>query len=66
MTGEALANVHKKFISEYQSTVSGMDMDEDKILAELDDYRELLHTIDELIGDAKTPRLDLEKRSMNA
>ncbi|WP_430607060.1 hypothetical protein IGJ55_000118 [Enterococcus sp. AZ170] len=66
MTGEALANAHKKFLSEYQSTVSGMDMDEDKILAEIDDYRALLHTIDELIRDAKTPRPDLEKRSMNA
>ncbi|WP_100630510.1 hypothetical protein, partial [Enterococcus ureilyticus] len=66
MTGEALANAHKKFLSEYQSTASGMDMDEDKILAEIDDYRALLHTIDELIRDAKTERPDLEKRSMNA
>ncbi|WP_438758207.1 hypothetical protein [Enterococcus sp. AZ126] len=39
MTGEALANAHKKFLSEYQATVSGLDMDEDKILAEIDDYK---------------------------
>lgn len=66
MTAEALTNAHKKFLSEYQATVSGSDMDEDKIQAEIDGYQDLLHTIDDLIRLAKTPRPDLERRSMNA
>ncbi|MGX7172391.1 polymorphic toxin type 44 domain-containing protein, partial [Enterococcus ureilyticus] len=44
----------------------GEDIDEDKIQAEIDQYQELLHTIDDLIRDAKRPRPDLERRSMNA
>lgn len=66
MTAEALTNAHKKFLSEYQATVSGSDMDEDKIQAEIDGYQDLLHAIDDLIRMAKTPRPDLERRSMNA
>ncbi|MDA9472822.1 T7SS effector LXG polymorphic toxin [Enterococcus sp. 5H] len=66
MTAEALTNAHKKFLSEYQATVSGSDMDEDKIQAEIDGYQDLLHAIDDLIRLAKTPRPDLERRSMNA
>ncbi|MGX7264556.1 T7SS effector LXG polymorphic toxin [Enterococcus crotali] len=66
MTAEAFTNAHKKFVSEYQATVGGEDIDEDKIQAEIDQYQELLHTIDDLIRDAKRPRPDLERRSMNA
>lgn len=66
MTAEAFTSAHKKFISEYQATVGGEDIDEDKIQAEIDQYQELLHTIDDLIRDAKRPRPDLERRSMNA
>lgn len=66
MTGEALANAHKKFLSEYQATVGGLDTDEDKIQAEIDGYQELLRSLDDLIRTAKTPRPDLERRSMNA
>lgn len=66
MTGEAFANAHKKFLSEYQSTVSGVDMDEDKMLAEIKGYEDLLHAFDELIRTAKTPKPDLEKRATNA
>ncbi|MDA9471948.1 transposase [Enterococcus sp. 5H] len=66
MTGEALANAHKKFLSEYQTTVNGSDLDEDQLVAEIDNYKALLDTIDDLIRDAKTHRTDLERRSMNA
>lgn len=66
MTGEALANAHKKFLSEYLATVNGSDLDEDQLVAEIDNYKELLNTIDDLIRDAKTHRTDLERRSMNA
>ncbi|WP_083244366.1 T7SS effector LXG polymorphic toxin [Enterococcus ureilyticus] len=66
MTAEAFTSAHKKFVSEYQATVGGEDIDEDKIQAEIDQYQELLHTIDDLIRDAKRPRPDLERRSMNA
>lgn len=65
MTAEALTNAHKKFLSEYQATVSGSDMDEGKIQAEIDGYQDLLHAINDLIRLAKTPRPDLERRSMN-
>jgi hypothetical protein len=66
MTGEAFTNAHKKFLSEYQATVGGIDMDEDEIQAEIDGYQNLLHALDDLIRMAKTPRPDLERRSMNA
>ncbi|MDA9472439.1 hypothetical protein C240_2659 [Enterococcus sp. 5H] len=66
MTGEALANAHKKFLSEYLATVNGSDLDEDQLVAEIDNYKALLDTIDDLIRDAKTHRTDLERRSMNA
>lgn len=66
MTGEALAIAHKKFLSEYQATVGGLDTDEDKIQAEIDGYQDLIHSLDDLIRMAKTPRPDLERRSMNA
>ncbi|MTD41968.1 hypothetical protein GIX45_25765 [Erwinia sp. CPCC 100877] len=66
MTAEAFTSAHKKFVSEYQTTVGGEDIDEDKIQAEIDQYQELLHTIDDLIRDAKRPQPDLERRSMNA
>ncbi|MGG5341622.1 T7SS effector LXG polymorphic toxin [Enterococcus sp. AZ192] len=66
MTGEALASAHKKFLSEYQATVGGLDTDEDKIQAEIDGYQDLIHSLDDLIRMAKTPRPDLERRSMNA
>lgn len=65
MTAEALESAHKKFLSEYQATVGGGDTDEDKIQEELDRYRNLLDTLDDLIRMAKTPRPDLEKRSLN-
>ena len=66
MTGEALLAAHKKFLSEYQATVSGLDMDEDELLAEIEGYEDLLRAFDELIRQAKTPRPDLEKRAQNA
>lgn len=66
MTGEALANAHKKFLSEYQATVGGGDIDEDEIQAEIDGYQELLRSLDDLIRTAKTSRPDLEQRSMRA
>jgi len=66
MTAEALESAHKKFLSEYQATVGGGDTDEDKIQAEIDGYRNLLDDIDDIIRIAKTPRPDLEKRSLNA
>ncbi|MDA9471879.1 ribonuclease domain-containing protein [Enterococcus sp. 5H] len=65
MTGEALANAHKKFLSEYLATVNGSDLDEDQLVAEIDNYKVLLNTIDDLIRDAKTQRTDLERRSVN-
>lgn len=66
MTGEALANAHKKFLSDYQATVGVGDIDEDKIQAEIDGYQELLRSLDDLIRTAKTYRPDLEQRSMRA
>ena len=33
MTAEAFTSAHKKFVSEYQATVGGEDIDEDKIQA---------------------------------
>lgn len=65
MTAEALESSHKKFLSEYQATVGGGDTDEDKIQEEIDRYRNLLDDLDDLIRMAKTPRPDLEKRSLN-
>lgn len=66
MTGEALANAHKKFLSDYQATVGVGDIDEDKIQAEIDGYQELLRSLDDLIRTAKTYKPDLEQRSMRA
>lgn len=66
MTGEALANAHKKFLSDYQATVGVGDIDEDEIQAEIDGYQELFRSLDDLIRTAKTSRPDLEQRSMRA
>lgn len=65
MTGEALEAAHKKFLSEYQSTVSSMDLDEDQLLEEIQRGEQLLQQIDHLIRTTKTQRPDLERRGMN-
>lgn len=65
LTGEALANGHKKFLSEFLATVNNSDLDEDQLEDEITQYKELLKTIDDLIRDAKTQRADLEQRSIN-
>ncbi|MDA9472183.1 T7SS effector LXG polymorphic toxin [Enterococcus sp. 5H] len=66
MTGEALEAAHKKFLSEYQSTVSSIDLDEDQLLEEIQRGEQLLQQIDHLISTAKTQRPDLKRRGMNA
>ncbi len=59
LTTEALQEAHKKFLSEFQA-FSGIDLDEEQLQREIDQYQQLLETIDEMIRDAKTPRPDLE------
>ncbi|OJG68159.1 hypothetical protein RV09_GL002270 [Enterococcus moraviensis] len=66
MTGEALESAHKKFLSEYQGTVSGIDTDEDLILEEINQFEQLKQRIDHQMSTAKTPRPDLERRYINA
>ncbi|MGX7264113.1 hypothetical protein [Enterococcus crotali] len=66
MTGEALESVHKKFLSEYQGTVSGIDTDEDLILEEINQFEQLKQRLDHQMSTAKTPRPDLERRYINA
>ncbi|WP_086444250.1 hypothetical protein [Candidatus Enterococcus lemimoniae] len=66
MTGEALESAHKKFLSEYQGTVSGIDTDEDLILEEINQFEQLKQRLDHQMSTAKTPRPDLERRYINA
>lgn len=66
MTGEALESAHKKFLSEYQGTVSGIDTDEDLILEEINQFEKLKQRLDHQMSTAKTPRPDLERRYINA
>ena len=62
MTGEALESAHKKFLSEYQGTVSGFDTDEDLILEEINQFEQLKQRIDHQMSTAKntTTRLRTE------
>lgn len=66
MTGEALDNAHKKFLSEYQSSVSSIDTDEDLILEEINQFEQLKQRLDHQMSTAKIPRPDLEHRYINA
>ena len=66
MTGEALESAHKRFLSEYQGSVSGIDTDEDQILEEINQFEQLKQQLDEQMSAAKTPRPDLERRYTNA
>ncbi|MGG5342851.1 hypothetical protein [Enterococcus sp. AZ192] len=66
MTGEALESAHKKFLSDYQGSVSGIDTDEDLILEEINRFEDLKRDLDQQMSTAKTPRPDLERRYMNA
>ncbi|MTD40389.1 hypothetical protein GIX45_17540 [Erwinia sp. CPCC 100877] len=66
MTGEALESAHKRFLSEYQGSVSGIDTDEDLILEEINQLERLKQNLDQQMSTAKTPRPDLERRYMNA
>lgn len=66
MTGEALESAHKKFLSEYQGTVSGIDTDEDLILEEINQFEQLKQRLDHQMSTAKTARPDLERRYINA
>ncbi|MTD40474.1 hypothetical protein GIX45_17980, partial [Erwinia sp. CPCC 100877] len=66
MTGEALESAHKRFLSEYQGMVSGIDTDEDRILEEINRLEQLKQELNHQMSMAKTPRPDLERRYMNA
>jgi hypothetical protein len=66
MTGEALEGAHKRFLSEYQGMVSGIDTDEDLILEEINRLEQLKQALNHQMSMAKTPRPDLERRYMNA
>lgn len=66
MTGEALESAHKRFLSEYQGMVSGIDTDEDLILEEINRLEQLKQALNHQMSMAKTPRPDLERRYMNA
>ncbi|WP_429949445.1 hypothetical protein [Enterococcus sp. AZ101] len=66
MTGEALESAHKKFLSEYQGAVSGIDTDEDLILEEINQFEQLKQRLDHQMSTAKTPQPDLERRYINA
>jgi hypothetical protein len=66
MTGEALESAHKRFLSEYQGMVSGIDTDEDRILEEINRLEQLKQALNHQMSMAKTPRPDLERRYMNA
>jgi hypothetical protein len=66
MTGEALESAHKRFLSEYQGMVSGIDTDEDRILEEINRLEQLKQVLNHQMSMAKTPRPDLERRYMNA
>ncbi|MGK0552693.1 T7SS effector LXG polymorphic toxin [Enterococcus faecalis] len=66
MTGEAMEAAHKRFLSEYQGSVSGIDTDEDLILEEINQLEQLKRSLDQQMSTAKTPRPDLERRYMNA
>jgi hypothetical protein len=66
MTGETMEAAHKRFLSEYQGTVSGIDTDEDLILEEINQLEQLKRSLDQQMSTAKTPRPDLERRYMNA
>lgn len=66
MTGEALAQAHKKLLSEYQGSVSSIDTNEDEILEQINQFEQLKRSLEEQMRTAKTMRPDLEKRYMNA
>ncbi|MEI5994601.1 T7SS effector LXG polymorphic toxin [Candidatus Enterococcus mansonii] len=66
MTGEAMARGHKRLISEYQSSVSSTDTDEDQIQSQLNRLEQLKQQLEHQIEASKDLRPSLERRHRNA
>lgn len=66
MTAEAMSNAHKRMISDYQSSVSSIDTDEDEIQSQIDRFEQLKRDLENQMRTAKELQPSLERRYMNA
>ncbi|WP_339099576.1 T7SS effector LXG polymorphic toxin [Enterococcus sp. DIV0849a] len=66
MTGEAMANAHKRLISEYQSSVASIDIDEDQIMSQINRFEQLKQNLEHQMLVSKDVQPSLERRYINA
>ncbi|WP_071870089.1 T7SS effector LXG polymorphic toxin, partial [Enterococcus quebecensis] len=66
MTGEAMANAHKRLLSEYQSSVSSIDTDEDQILSQINRFEQLKQNLEHQMLVSNDVQPSLERRYINA
>ncbi|MEI5994059.1 T7SS effector LXG polymorphic toxin [Candidatus Enterococcus mansonii] len=66
MTGEAMQQAHKRLVTEYQSSVSGIDTDEDQIQSQIEQLEQLKRNLEHQMQVSKNFQPSLERRYMNA